>query len=323
MKIQQLFLICFPLLLLFSSCANESNPSALQGVGLLIEDTIDDQGWNSKGYQGLLNIHSSLDVHVDFKEEVNSRYDIVSAVEQFVEQDINLIFGHGHFFADHFTTLSNDYPQVHFISFNGEVSGANVTNLAFDSYAMGYFAGMVAAAMTQTDRIAAIAAFSWQPEVRGYIAGAEYMNTNVEIEIKYVEDWADEQTALSYFNELNEHGYDVYYPAGDGFHVEVVERIKEEGLYAIGYIGDQSDLGEATILTSTIQHVDELYGLVATKFQAGELKEGNHTFDFPDGVISLGEFGSQVPKEVQDTVQEALHTYMETGMLPHEHESKE
>ncbi|ERN52937.1 BMP family ABC transporter substrate-binding protein [Alkalihalophilus marmarensis] len=318
MFIQRLIVSLAVVLMVAAGCSAESKENGLKGVGLLIEDTIDDQGWNSKGYQGLLTIHSTLDVHVDFREEVNSKVDVINGINDFIEQDINLIFGHGQIYADYFSQLSEDYPDVHFVSFNGEVTGENVTNLEFDSYAMGFFAGMVGASTSQSSQIGAIAAYPWQPELEGYKDGAKYIDPEVEVKIEYVNDWSDTETAIEYFYQLKEKNIDVFYPAGDGFHVEVIEKVKQEGLYAIGYVGDQSDLGEATVLTSTIQHVDELYELVAAQYQAGTLEPGNHTFDFTEGVISLGEFSSQVPQEVQDQVKSDLNTYIETGELPNQ-----
>ncbi|GAE35427.1 positive regulator of comK [Halalkalibacter akibai JCM 9157] len=138
---QRLLLLCLPILILIG-CANASLNSASR-VGLLIEDTIDDQGWNSKGYQGLLNIHSNLNVEVTFKEDMNTEPKVKKAIEEFVDDDVKLIFGHGHFYAELFTEIAPVYPDVHFVCFNGEVAGENVTSLQFESYAMGYFAGMM------------------------------------------------------------------------------------------------------------------------------------------------------------------------------------
>ncbi|WP_143118190.1 BMP family ABC transporter substrate-binding protein, partial [Shouchella clausii] len=70
------------------------------------------------------------------------------------------------------------------------------------------------------------------------------------------------------------------------YNVSVIERLKENGLYAIGFVSDQSDLGKETVLTSTVQHVDVLYEIVANSFNKGELESGELFFDFQDGVIS-------------------------------------
>jgi transcriptional activator of comK gene len=304
-----------PILLI--GCSDiSSNSSGLSRVGLLLEHTIDDQGWNNKGYQGLLNIHSSLDVDVMFKENMNSEEKVKKAVESFVADDVNLIFGHGRFFADLFTEMGKKYPEVHFISFNGDVEGDNVTSLHFDSYAMGYFAGMVAAAMSESGDVGAIAAHSWQPEVEGFHDGASLYGGKTNVHLKFVGNWIDSDVALTHFEDLKQEGVDVFYPAGDGYHLELIEEVRKEGLYAIGFVGDQSDLGESTVLTSTVQHVDDLYKLVAEQFNNNELESGNLRFDFRDGVISLGSFSSKVPEELQLQIEEAVRNYIETGDLP-------
>lgn len=105
---------------------------------------------------------------------------------------------------------------------------------------------------------------------------------------------------------------------GDGYNVPVIEKLKEEGLYAIGYISDQSDLGESVVLTSTVQHVDVLYELVAEKFNEGELESGNLTFDFQDEVLSLGKFSPDVDEEFKKELNAAIENYKKTGKLPNE-----
>jgi len=72
------------------------------------------------------------------------------------------------------------------------------------------------------------------------------------------------------------------------------------------------------VLTSTVQHVDELYLLVAKKFIKGELESGNLYFDFQDGVIDLGKFSPLVDKEFKNKVLKYVEEYKKTGKLPNE-----
>ncbi|GAE31217.1 BMP family ABC transporter substrate-binding protein [Halalkalibacter hemicellulosilyticus] len=289
-----IFFVCFLL-----GCSQKSETSASSSkIGLLLENTIDDQGWNSKGYQGLLNIHSKFEVDVVFKENIDSEAKVERAVEEFAAEGVTLVFGHGHFYAEPFTQLGKQYDDLHFVSFNGSVEGSNVTSLHFDGYAMGFFAGLIAAKMSETHQVGVIAAFPWQSEVEGFYEGAS-LDEMTTVRIDYVEDWANEEKALDFFNDMVASGVDVFYPTGDGFHVRVVEETKREGLYVIGYVSDQLDLGGTTVLTSTIQKVDGLYELIANQYQKDELIGGNFMYDFADGVISLGPFGSEVPEDVQ------------------------
>lgn len=310
------FILLLIITILISGCTSNTAPSKLEKVGLLLEDTIDDKGWNFKGYQGLLKIHSELDVDVYFKEEIDSLPKVMEAVNEYQEQGVNLIFGHGRVFSDYFSEINSKYPNIHFVSFNGTVSGDNVTSLHFNSHAMGFFAGMVAAEMTQSNKIGVIAAFSWQPEIEGFVQGAKYQNNTIDVSVDYVKDWADVDTALHLLAKMHEDGIDVYYPAGDGFHIPLIEEIKKNGQFAIGFVSDQSDLGDSTVLTSTVQHVDNLYQVVAERFNRGELETGNLYYDFEDGVITLGEFSSIIPEEFQAEIHSVIESYVNTGKLP-------
>ncbi len=309
-------LVLLSSLLILSACTKTSSTTGLNRVGLLLEDTIDDQGWNSKGYQGLLNIQTEMKVDVFFKESIDSINKAKGAIEEFDKNNVNLIFGHGRIFADFFSEVKDAYPHIHFVSFNGEVSGENITSLHFDSHAMGFFAGMVAAEMSKSNKIGVIAAFSWQPEVEGFIEGATFHHPSVEVQIEYVNDWSDINKALSIFEQMEEYGVDVYYPAGDGYHIALIEEIKRKGLFSIGFVSDPSDIGGLSVLTSTIQHVDSLYKVVADRFHRGELETGNLYYDFQDGVITLGDYSTVVPSEMQETVNKAIIEYKQTGKLP-------
>ncbi|WP_210364580.1 BMP family ABC transporter substrate-binding protein [Bacillus sp. REN3] len=303
-------------LFLFGGCGQPLSPGKVEKVGLLVPETIYDQVWGTKGYRGLLQIQSSLNVDVFFKEGMNTETLVEQAVEEFDRKGVNLVYGHGNEYAAFFNKLSEEYPDIHFISFNGDATEKNTTSLNFNAYAMGFFGGMVASHMSKSGKIGVLAAFEWQPEVEGFYEGAVYENKDIEVEIRYVGHWDDDEKALEALDQMLAEGNDVIYPAGDGFNVPVIERVKEKGKYVIGYISDQSDFGESTVLTSTVQHVDDLYELSARRFNKGKLESGNLFFDFKDDVISLGAFSPKVDDEFRQRLAESIQSYKETGKLP-------
>lgn len=304
------------ILFLLVGCGQMKAEGNLKKVGLLIPETIDDQVWGTIGYKGMLKIQSTHNIDAYYKEGMNTFQNVEAAIQEFDEKGVNLIFGHGSEFTQYFNELAKEYPDIHFVSVNGDAKSLNTTSLNFDGYAMGFFGGMVAAHMTHSDKIAVMAAFEWQPEVEGFYEGALYENQDVHVQIEYVGHWDDAQKALDVLNKLTDAGVDVVYPAGDGFHVPVIQSLKEKGLFAIGYVTDQSDLGETTVLVSTIQHVDLLYDKVATLFNNGELPDGNLIFDFQDDVISMGKFSPLIDEKFQKKVFKDINYYKETGELP-------
>ncbi|MGA9228114.1 MAG: BMP family ABC transporter substrate-binding protein [Mesobacillus sp.] len=305
-------------LLLLGGCGQPLATGKVEKVGLLVPETINDQVWGTKGYRGLLQIQSSLGVDVFFKEGMNSPELVEEAVKEFDRQGVNLIYGHGNEFAVYFNKISMKYPEIHFISFNGDARNENTTSLNFDAYAMGFFGGMVASHMSETGKVGIVAAYEWQPEVEGFYDGAIFEKQDMKVDIRFVGHWDDQRKALDVLDDVLANGADVIYPAGDGFNVPVIEKVKEKGLYVIGYISDQSDFGESTVLTSTVQHVDDLYELTAQKFNKGELKSGNLTFDFQDGVITLGKFSPKVDPAYHKKLKSMINQYKETGKLPNQ-----
>ncbi|RLQ97205.1 BMP family ABC transporter substrate-binding protein [Falsibacillus albus] len=313
---------CLPILLIIiflTSCSENADHGKLKKVGLLVPETISDQVWGTKGYKGMLNIQSRFNVDVYYKEGIDSEIMVDRAVKDFKQKGVNLIFGHGSEYAPYFNKIAHKYPKIHFVCFNGDATEKNTTSLNFKGHAMGFFGGMTAAHMTKTKQIGIIAAFDWQPEVKGFIEGAKAEDKNVQVNVKYVNNWDDRDTAIRYLNDLISQGVDVVYPAGDGYNVPVIEQLKSKGLYAIGYVSDQSDLGESTVLTSTVQHVPKLYELVAQKFSQGKLKSGNLTFDFPDDVISMGTYSHLVDQPFEEKINQLISTYKNTGKLPKPH----
>ena len=303
------------LIFILTGC-NNNNEGNISNVGLLMSETINDQVWGTKGYRGLLQIASKYDVDVHFKEDIKSLMAVKNAVKEFDQAGVTLLFGNGHEFAEYFSEIAGEYPHIQFVSINGEASEENTTSLNFDGYAMGYFGGMVAAKMTESGEIGIIPAFDWQPEVQGFIDGAKCQNENVTVHVSAVGNWNDIDSGLQKFEEQRADGVDIFYPAGDGFNVPIIEKVKENGLFVIGYVSDQHDLGAKTVLTSTVQHVDQLFLLAAEKFNNGTLESGNYNFDFKEGAITLGEFSSVVPEDFVKEMQTYVQTYIQTDKLP-------
>ena len=319
-KFYTMLLIAF--LIGLNGCSVGNN-AEIEKVGLLVPETVNDGVWGTKGYKGLLKIQSDYNADVFYKEGMRNDTSIKQAIDEYDEKDITLIFGHGSEYAEVFNNVSGEYPNIQFVSFNGNATEKNTTSLQFKGYAMGFFGGMTAAYHSKTNKVGVIAAFSWQPEVQGFIDGAKYQNSETEMVVEYTNHWDDQATALKELDNLINQDVDVVYPAGDGYNVAVIEKLKENGLYAIGYVSDQSDLGESTVLTSTVQHADKVYGIVAERFANDELESGNLEFDFEDGVISLGKFSSVIPKDFQAELKKQVQHYIDTGKLPNGKESKQ
>ncbi|MFN2747105.1 BMP family ABC transporter substrate-binding protein [Bacillus sp. z60-18] len=308
-------------LVFLALCGCRSAPLAgkIEKVGLLVPDTISDQVWGTKGYKGLLRIQSVFNVDVYYKEGIDNEAAVKMAVEDFHKKGVNLIYGHGSEYEKTFNDIADDYPDIHFVLMNSKAEHQNVTSISLAGKAMGFFGGMTAAHQSKSNKIGVLATQKWQPEVEGFIEGAKYINPDIEVITDYVGQWDDAEKAIILYEKMKKKGVDVVYPAGDGYNVPVIEQIKKDGLYAIGYVSDQSELGENVVLTSTIQHVDEAYEITAAEFNKGELKGGRRTFDIQEGVIEMGEFSPVVDQSFQKDMKRLIEQYKKTNKLPNEY----
>lgn len=303
-------------LLILTSCGSFYNRGDLENVGLLLESTIHDETWGKSAYLGLINIKNEHNVSVLFKENVTTLKKVEEIVKDFDRQGVNLVFGHGSNFGKYFKQINEYYPHIHFVYFNGNDFDRNITSIHFDGYEMGYFAGMLAAMMTETNKLGIIPAFINQSEVEGFYEGAKEINPSIQIYIKPVQDWYDEQLAKKHFYDLINIGIDIVYPAGDSFNVPIIYEAQKENIYAIGYINDQYEKAENTVITSTIQQVEQIYLDIATQFDDGLLPSGVLHFDFDNIYISLGKFGDEVPAEIKEEMDEYINNFLKTGVLP-------
>ncbi|QDP42113.1 BMP family ABC transporter substrate-binding protein [Radiobacillus deserti] len=285
---------------------------------MLVEGSINDQSWGSKGYKGLLEIKEEFNVDVYFKEGITTQQQVNQAIEEFSNQGVNLVFGHSSIYGKMFKDIVNEYPDIHFVYFNGGYSDDNLTSLNFSSHAMGFFGGMVAGKMTETNQVGIIASHEWQPEIEGFYEGVNYQNPEAEVKMEFVNSWDNTDRAIKLYKSLTKENVDVFYPAGDSFSVPIINRVREAGLYAIGFISNQSDLGENTVLTSTMQYVNRLYVQAAKDFEQGELEGGVFTFDFQDDVVEMGTFSPKVPESYVKELEKHIENYKEDGLLPNE-----
>ncbi|WP_026905723.1 BMP family ABC transporter substrate-binding protein [Paucisalibacillus globulus] len=301
-----------------SGCAQQEQGELFK-AGMIMEGEIDDKPWNKKGYDGMLGIEEELGIEIEVKENVTTEEEISKAVSELVNEGVNLIFGHSSKYGEKFYNLAKTYSDVHFVYFNGNYYSENLTSLTFNSHAMGFFAGMIASQMSETNQVGIIAAYQWQPEIEGFYEGVKYQNPDTNVNMEFIYDWTISEVALEAYNKMKLKGVDVFYPAGDAFSEEIIKSAGKDGLYAIGFVSDQLNIEPDTVLTSTVQHVNELYSLAAEKFNKGTLKGEILSFDFKDDYITLGEYSTEVPEYFQDELNNSIEKYKETGLLPNQY----
>lgn len=318
-KLKRIHIIIFLFItLLLTACSKESQDH-IRNVGMIFTNDISDQPWDLKGYEGLQNIGEQYGVDIFYEENVTNQHEIIDVVDDFARKGTNLIFGHGHIYGRTFVEIADEFPGVHFVYLGGGYFDENVTSLNINAHAMSFFAGMIASKMSQTNQVGIIASYEWQPEIEGFYEGVKYENSAVNVNIDILNERHTQEQAIHIYDKIKQKEVDVIYPVIDAYSKDLIERAQEDDIYSIGYLVDAQDIGGDMVLTSTIQHIDQLYEHAAKRFNEDGLEGGLLTFDFQDDVISLGPFNEDIPKDYQSLIQQLIVNYKDMKQLPVEH----
>lgn len=290
---------------------------SLPHIAVLIEGSIYDQGWNSKAYDALMRIEEVYEREVDYVELKNdtSYARIAQAVEDCYRKGARVMIGHGQVFGDPFLKLAPEYPSMQFVTINGDVNDERVISIHFSGYMTGFLAGSLAALMSENGDVGIVSAYPGQSEIAGFERGAKYVRPDVHVRWEAVGSWDDREEGRRAAQTLIAAGSDVIFPAGDGFAIEVLDEARLAGIYAVGFILDQSFVARNTVLASVIQNVEDVYLDIAAHLIRGTIRQmQGMVFDVRNGGQVLSSFGPMVPTAVQDMM-ERLYRELKDGYV--------
>src|SRR5699024_6249238 len=121
-------------IVIMTGCIQFLDNNKINKVGMLVEGSLDDSTWNKKGLQRLQHPKDEFETDTIYAENINENQTIIHAVHDFVEEGVNLIYGHGSYFATTFVEIATQYPHVPFIYFSCNHYAQNVTSVQLISH---------------------------------------------------------------------------------------------------------------------------------------------------------------------------------------------
>ena len=254
-------------------------------VGMITDvGGINDESFNQTSWEGLQAVEKELG-----KDKVNVKYleskqeaDYTTNIEQFVDEETDLIIGVGYKLAGAIETAAKNYPDQQFaiVDHSYENQPENVTSLLFDGNSAGYLVGLVAGKMTKTDKVAFIGGIESivlkEFEV-GFKAGVKDANENAQVLVQYANSFSDSALGKSIANSMFSNGVDIVFPCAGAAGNGAIEAAKELDKMAIGVDRDQNDLAPENVITSAMKNVnvaiaDVVRSLVDGSYIPGEIK---------------------------------------------------
>lgn len=201
--------------------------------------------------------------------------------------------------VDAVTTVATAYPNQKFLFVDGTITGCdNVTSVSFRDHEKTFLLGMVAAMKTETQHLGVVAAMnvdSINMFVTGFIAGAEYVNPDITVDVKYVGSFSDTTTAKEMAISMQEAGADIIATFSGGSGLGVFTAAAEDGFLAIGCDTNQCLIDPSCIMLSGIRKIDVVINDGIGEAIAGTLAGGATSAGLAENALTITNEGSEVP----------------------------
>jgi basic membrane protein A len=275
-------------------------------VGLLLAGTINDNGFNAVAYNALNAVRDEYGAEVAYTESV-TQSDMEEGFRNYATQGYDIIFAHGFEFSDAAKKVASEFPDVKFIVNSSEISaGSNLASIKVDNIQIGFIEGVVAAAVSKTNVVAAIGGMNIPPiveDLTGYELGAKYINPKIQVLSAMTGSFDDvgkvKETALA----MIEKKADVVMVVADKAGIGGIEAAKEKGVMAINNNFDGYEFAPDTVVVSGLADFNVCFKFIAKQVIDGKFEAKNYRLGVAEGVIYLSPFHNFEQKLPKETLQ--------------------
>ena len=277
--------------------------------------SVNDKSFNQSAWEGLQRLEKDKGFEVKYLEP-KADSEVEPSLLQFVNSGTDLTWASSATLADAVTTIAADNPDAKLGILDADVEGIdNIVSVSFKENEGAFLAGVVAASMTETDKVGFVGGMEIPVIQRfhaGFEAGVKAVNPDATVVVNYVGVFNRVDMGKSAASTMYNDDVDVIFHAaggtGNGVFNEAQERFDNgEKVWVIGVDKDQSlEFGDDITLTSMMKNVDNAVYEISEKTADG---------NFPGGeVVRLGlaENGvglattseKNVPKDVLELAEE-------------------
>jgi len=280
----------------------------------------DDQAYNQAAWEGIQQAKSDGVADWTASIETIDARDYGENIRVFAEAGYDVIVTVGYDSSAATNAAAGQNSNIYFIGADQRQSGnqnslPNLVWLVFPEDQLGFLAGALAAAMTQTGQVGAVCGSdAWLPMKSygaGFIAGALYINPGVRATVTYHNDVGLDETftdpvwGAAAANSLVDSGSDIIFGVGGTTGSNAIVAAAARGAYGIGADVDQYYLlpvASPRILTSVLKMiapgvVDLLRAARDVKAGTGALATGNYLGQI--GFAPYHELASLIPDNVR------------------------
>ena len=317
MKKWTLFVLIFSLILLGFSAGTVGAEDKKLKAGFIYVGPVGDYGWSHAHDLGRKAAEEKFDwletVYVESVSEADSDRIIDRLVQQ---QKCDVVFTTSFGFMDSTVKAGTRYPDKLFMHCSGFKRSDNVGTYFGDLYQMYYLNGIMAGALTKTNKIGYVAAFPIPELVRhidAYALGVKAANPEARVHVKWIYAWYGPDKAREAAESLIAEGCDALaFTEDTPAVIEVGQEHTEKGkqIYTFSHYSAMQPYGEDSVVSGQLMDWGGMYVKILGDIQDGTWTNEDVWWLAKEGAAILG--GNETdpinPKFVDDLKQAMINT---------------
>lgn len=278
-------------------------------VALLTPGPVTDQGWSAMAYDGLKEIETELKATVNNQEAQGTQ--IREAMRTYAREGYKLIFGHGFEYNAPAMEVAKEFPNTVFISSSGAETAANVGAFRFYLEQGFYLAGMTAALMSKTGKLAMIGGDevpSIKSTFKAFEAGAKAAKPGIVVTTTFTGSGQDVAKAKLATLQAISNGADMIIHQANAAAAGVFEACKEKKVMAFGANLDQNSDPSNSVLASAVIVAKPAFVALAKKVKEGSYQGQIELMGMKEGAIDFvwnPAMVNSIPADVRSQVEKA------------------
>lgn len=222
-----------------------------------------DKSFNDSAHRGLQRAKSELGIVFEYAEPNDSSED-PDFLRDYAEKGLDLVIAVGFQMAESLEIVAQEYPHINFAIVDSVVELDNVKSLIFAEPQGSFLVGALAALTSETGKLGFIGGVDFpliQGFEGGFIAGAKYINEDIQFLTQYAESFGNPNLGKEIALNQIDQGADVIYHASGGTGQGLFEAVREASadgktVYAIGVDSNQNFEAPGNIIASMLKRVD-------------------------------------------------------------------
>jgi simple sugar transport system substrate-binding protein len=274
-------------------------------VGFVYVTPVSDAGWVRQHEEGRKAVESGFGdkVRTTYVENVAEGADAERVIRDLAATGHKLIFTPSFGYMEPTLKVAKDFPDVKFESITGYKTAPNVATANARYYEGRYLAGVAAGRMTTSKVTGYVAGFPIPEVLQGinaFTLGLRSVAPQAVVKVVWLGTWFDpakeRDAALTLFNQ--EADVVAFHTASTA----VMAAAQERGKLAVAYHSDMRKVAPDAQLVAVTHHWGDYYKRRVQAVLDGSWKSGNVWGGVKEGMVRAGDFGTRVPRAVQEEV---------------------